>query len=117
GTALPNRSGLSGSRVRAKVVGGAGGLSRVLPAKNYANGVSVRTIVGDILREAGESLSSESSEAILSTALPKWERLRGSASRALVALLDQVGAIWRVQRDGTVLVTVEAFPETTVEHA
>lgn len=117
GTAIPNRSGLSGSRSIVKVVGGAGGLSNTLPARNYANGVSVRTVVGDILREAGETLSASSDEAVLSTSLPKWQRVQGAASRALVAILDEVGAIWRVERDGTVLVTVEAFPETTVDHA
>jgi hypothetical protein len=116
GTAMPNRSGLSGSRSRAMVVGGAGGLSTVLPAKNYANGVSVRTVVGDILRECGESLSSASDEGILGSVLPKWERVRGAASRALVGILDEVGGIWRIERSGAVLVTVEAYPETDVEH-
>jgi len=116
GTALPGRSGRSGSRARAKIVGGAGGLSKTLPAKQYANGVSVRTVVGDILRETGETLSGNSSEPTLGSSLPSWQRVEGPASRALVAILDAVGAIWRLERDGTVLVTVEAYPDTTVEH-
>ncbi len=116
GTALPGRSGRSSSRARVKLVGGAGGLSKVLPAKNYANGTSVRTVVADILREAGETLSVNSNEPTLSSSLAKWQRVEGPASRALVAVLAAVGAIWRVERDGTVLVTVEAYPETTVDH-
>lgn len=116
GTVLPNRGGLSGSRSRAKVAGGAGGLTTTLEARNYSSGVAIAAIVADILREAGETLSGDSDQTILARLLPKWERLEAPASRCLFAVLARVGAIWRMQRDGTVLVTTEQYPEATVPH-
>jgi hypothetical protein len=110
------RSGVHGGRTRARVVGGAGGLSRVLPAKNYAGNVRLEVVLRDILRETGETLSPRAETAILSRQLGKWHRQEGPASHALVALLDAARAIWRVERDGTVWVGAPAWPDATLEH-
>ena len=60
------RSGTYGDRLQAKLVGGAGGLSKVIPTRNYASGiVKVRAVVADILRDAGETLSTDSDQSIL----------------------------------------------------
>jgi hypothetical protein len=112
------RTGNNGSRVRTRVVGGAGGLSTELPAKSYssATGVEVRTLVGDLLREAGETLSATSDQALLSRRLPRWHREHAVASHSLVRILDAVQASWRVLRDGTVWVGPATYPEATVAH-
>lgn len=118
GTSLPGRSGLNGSRMVARVVGGAGGLSTELPAQSYesAAGVRVSAILGHILRATGETLSETSEQAILDKRLPRWHRSAGPASRALVQLADAAGADWRVLADGTVWIGSATWPEQTVEH-
>ncbi len=111
------RSGSFGGRTRARVVGGSGGLSKALPARNYASGVlKLSTVIGDILREAGETLSSTSDASILSAQLPKWHREAGLASHALVQAVDAAGAVWRVLRDGTIWVGAETWPIVSPAH-
>lgn len=115
GTVL--RSGEHGGSVKASVVGGAGGLSKELEAGNYAAGViRVETVVRDILRAAGETLAPDSHASILGRQLTKWQRAAGLASHQLVALLDEVGAIFRVNRAGEVWIGVDSYPEVDPEH-
>lgn len=117
GTVLPGRSGEHGGSVRAAVVGGKGGLSKTIAAQNYANGViRVETIVKDILRAAGETLSASSDAAVLGRQLPKWHREEGVASHALVAVLDAAQASFRVNRAGEVWVGVDTYPVANPEH-
>lgn len=111
GTVL--RSGVHGGRARARVVGGAGGLSKELDAKNYATsaGVQVSAVLADILRGAGETVSDTAETSTLTARLPKWQRTQGLVSHALVALLDNVGSTFRVLRDGSIWVGKTAHPE------
>ncbi len=111
------RSKPFGGRTRFRAVGGKGGLSKVLPARAYATGViKISLVLADILRECGETLSQTSDQEILGTQLPKWHREAGAASHALVQLLDDVGASWRVLRDGTIWVGKDSYPELSVTH-
>jgi len=116
GTVL--RSGLYGGRVGARIVGGAGGISKEIVVKNYAAGAGTKisAVVADILRETGEKLAATSDQSVLGRTLATWERIAGPASHALVNVLDKAGAVWRVLRDGTIWVGVATYPEATVEH-
>jgi hypothetical protein len=112
GTVQPARSGEWGGRTNARVVGGAGGLSTDLEARNYAGGViRVRTVVADILRDSGETLSSESDQQLLDTQIDGWHRAQGAGHAALTQLTAQYGATWRVLRDGTVWIGTDGWPE------
>lgn len=112
GTVLPARAGAFGGRVKIKVVGGAGGLSAELKPRNYAAGVTrVSTVVGDIVRDTGETLSGESDQAILDKQIPAWQRAAGAGKDALTKVLEKVGATWRVLRDGTIWIGVDTWPE------
>lgn len=109
GTVL--RSGTHGGRVQARIVGGKGGLAKELDAQNYANGPTAQTILTDILRGAGETLSSTADASLLSTTFARWQRDADTASECMVALLDALGATWRVLSDGTIWVGVDVYPE------
>lgn len=114
GTVLPSRSGAHAGKTKVKVVGGAGGLQRDLDPRNYAGGVTrVRTVVADILRDAGETLSTESQASVLDAQIPAWQRSKGPGQVALTKLLDRQGATWRTLRDGTIWVGVDGWPEVT----
>lgn len=110
------RSNPLAGRVRARIVGGGGQLSREVEPRNYANSVSVRAVLGDILGD-GERLSPQSDPGVLAITLAKWHRLSGAASHAIVALLEGVGATWRVLNDGTVWIGRETWPEVSPRHA
>jgi hypothetical protein len=111
------RSGVVGGRVRARIVGGAGGLAKLLPAKNYSGGVvRVSTVLADILRDSGEKVASTADKAITGRQLKMWQRHAGQASHALVTLLDAAQASFRVLADGTVWIGVDSYPEADIEH-
>lgn len=115
GTVL--RSGEHGGRVGARIVGGAGGLSRDLPAKNYAGTPTLLSaILGDILRETGETVSPTAEAATLGETFQKWHRLAGPAKHSIQRLVDTAGADWRVLRDGTVWVGAATYPEAKPAH-
>lgn len=110
---IPGRSGRSqGGRTTLRVVGGAGGLDHNLEVRNYGP-TTVKAIVADILRDSGETLSVEADSAILAQRLDSWHRGgdRRSGRNSLNLLLDKFGATWRVLRDGTIWIGVDAWPE------
>lgn len=95
------RAGQARGTTLLRVVGGAGGLRKVLPPKFYTS-TALRTPLQDALREAGERLASSTSSADTSTEPPFWTRLEGSTAEALRQLAQHAGANWRVLADGTV---------------
>lgn len=87
-------------RTRVRVVGGSGGLDRVLDPKHYRQQPAVGLLWQDLLQETGESLSDLSDTGLLSGSLSKWTRTRGQALDLVSELAGKVGAVWRVQADG-----------------
>lgn len=112
GTTLRTRE--DHGRVRVKVVGGKAGLSKELPAKNYAN-TTAGTVLADIMRESGEVLASSSTPALATFVLSNWQRERAKASIALSALATSLGYTWRVLRDGTVWIGELSWPATAAK--
>lgn len=110
---LPGRSGRSqGGRTTLRVVGGAGGLAHSLEVKNYGSGTTtVKSIVADIMRDSGETLSADSDKTILAKRIESWQRVAGPGRMALDRILGKVGATWRILRDGTVWIGVDTWPE------
>lgn len=105
-------SKVEAGRVKSRIVGGGGGLSKELPARSYSNpsgALTLATILTDILREAGETLSSTAETP--GTALTNWVRGVGTAAAALKAVTAKAGLSWRILRDGTLWVGTETWPE------
>lgn len=81
---------------RSRLVAGAGGLDRDLPAVAYRY-PSAGVVAQAIAQETGEVLAATPA---LSTSLPAWERLAGPAHRALDLLASAIGVPWRVRPSG-----------------
>lgn len=83
---------------RVRVVGGAAGWRRTIPAKSYQHdlGVKKSTVIGDAARAVGETVSI-AKDGILGSA---FVRQGGPASR----VLNQVGDIWYVRADGVTVI-------------
>lgn len=114
GTVL--RSQVDDKLIGARITGGNGGLSLQISERYYKGSPTVRAIVEDILRDAGEVLASDSSPTVLSAVLNTWQRAAEPAGEALSRLLASYGASWRVKPDGSVLIVgSETWP--TVEPA
>ena len=92
---------------RGRIVGGAGGLRRPLPALAYLDALR-SDVVRDALAEAGESLSSTAGD--LSAVVARFHRAEGAAARAIDATAAALGYGWRVLGDGTVWLGVETWP-------
>jgi hypothetical protein len=109
------RSGETHGRVEALIVGGAGGLAMELPARYYV-GAPVQTILGDILREAGETLSATSDSAALSAYLQKWSRGAARAGRQIAELLGPLDSSWRVLDDGSIWVGTDTWAAADLDY-
>jgi hypothetical protein len=109
------RSGTSEGLRHLQLVGGAGGLRREVEPRGYQS-VPLRVPLTDILSTAGEALSPNCSSEVLNTQLAHWATLRGTAGNALVHLLNQVEASWRVLTSGHLWVGFEDWPQNTPEH-
>lgn len=119
GTVRPGESGVQVGRTVARVVGGAGGLSRQLSCRHY-RGAAASLVVGDILAEAGETLDSHSDP--LATVLDAWSRPgapdpASTAGAALSTLCTTLGLNWRVLPGGTVWIGVEDDNAVTLTDA
>jgi hypothetical protein len=110
------RSALKGSsRVSGLVIGGAGGLDTALPAKQYV-APKVESVLADIMRPSGETLSATVSSSVTGRTLTTWQRAEGTAQEAISALAEALGMPWRVLLDGTIWIGAETWAEATPEH-
>lgn len=110
------RGGLFAEKASVRMVAGAGGLSKALPATSYFR-VTVRHCIEDILRESGEALSSTSDASLLNAFLERWTRPRGSAADALAVLLDTIpNATFRALDDGKLWFGFDTWPTTNLPY-
>lgn len=96
---------------RLRLVAGAAGMG-IIPGPQGYSDAPASLIVGDILNAAGEKLSSTSMNLSQRMA---WSRLGDqSAGTCLGAIVDELGATWRMLADGTVWIGQESWPAWTV---
>jgi hypothetical protein len=108
GTVPEGASEVYADRVCSRVVGGAAGLQTTVGGKSYREATAT-LIVGDLLRESGETLSSTSDATALGTEFPYWVRLRNPAQRELALLVKRLGVGWRILADGTLWIGSDAW--------
>lgn len=96
-------------------VGGSGDMGAAAKARAY-RGATVRTVLGDLMSDAGESASGAIPGSVLSRQLDRWSITGGrSVGAELVALVDAVleDGAWRMLADGTVWIGEETWPAST----
>lgn len=96
---------------RGRIVGGAGGLRRTLPALAYLDATHA-DIIHDALAETGEAQAVGAGD--LSAAVARWQRVEGAAARAVDATADALGYGWRVLADGAVWIGAETWPDAAL---
>lgn len=113
GTAARAETYLGALQVR--VVAGVNGFEKTVAAKSYQK-ATVKIVLDDILRAAGEARSSTTDAAVLATELVRWtvgEQPAGAALRALLEAAPDASA-WRMLPDGTLWAGAETWPASTV---
>lgn len=103
------QSEVDAGRWKGLLVGGGGGLHRILPASHYYQ-PSVQVVLSDIARDSGEVLDPAISTSVLSTTFPRWARLAGDAHTAVRQLADELGMEWRITRSGGIWIGAETWP-------
>ena len=98
GTVIPTGYVQDGSRYMARIVGGKGKLSTLIPFKNYAGGFSLAYIAREIIAAGGEVAGTVTAPARVSY----YERQNGTVGQCLSALCDAGGLTWWVARDGSI---------------
>jgi len=109
------RGDVSQQSFHCRIVAGANGLAKEVPAKFYT-GVPLRLPLGDILKEVGEKLSVSADEGVLARLLPKWSRTKGPAAHALAELADLGEASWRFMPNGSLWLGREGWLEIDFPH-
>lgn len=102
-------------RVSAQIVGGAGKLAKVLDVKHYRGG-TLGSVVNDLMRETGETLSATTDSQVRSHSVSRWTRPIGKASVTLKQVSDEMKLVWRVLRDGTVWLGNDTWTEAKAVH-
>lgn len=104
--------------VFARLVGGAGGLPKLLDAKSYQN-TTAQNVLNGLLSDCGEQLAPTSDPGILGQAVGRWVRVASPGWKALAVLMDWLNpsGTWRVLPNGQVWVGVDSWPPTTMESA
>lgn len=96
-----------------RIVGGAGGLSNAARPAFYS-AASLGVILGDLLRQAGETLSPTSDTTTLLRRVTMWTTTASPTGTMIARLLEVAapGVTWRVLFDGTVWVGPEAWKDS-----
>lgn len=98
-----------------RVIGGAGGLGKQARIQHYQR-TSVRGVVGDLLRTAGERLSSTASASTLGRGLTAWTQRGQLVGAALTSIVSDRrnagGTAWRVLPDGSIWLGTETWPDS-----
>lgn len=102
------RGAVASGSWRGRLVGGTGGLARVLDAVAL-RGSTLADVLADALRAAGETPSTTSSG--LERVAPLWARIAGPASTAVADVARAAGVSWRMLSDGTVRVGADTWAE------
>jgi hypothetical protein len=114
GTIVPD-SGVFLEASHVSVVGGAGGLSKIISPAAYER-AQLRDPLNAIMNDSGESLSSTVAASITGLQLDKWTLVASTAAQALDELCGIASTLggqpvtWRVLDDGTVWLGVESWP-------
>jgi hypothetical protein len=105
------RAELVNGMVHLRIVGGAGGLAKPAMARHYRNPV-VRHVLADLVRDAGETLSTTCTASTLGQGLDYWTTLGIPTGTLLQALAETAGDAvnWRILFDGTLWMGVETWP-------
>ena len=103
------KSGINDGRVSCLLVGGNGGLWQSVVPKMYDYTIRVSLPLTETLSSAGESLSSLSTQSVISQQLTSWPRTQGRCDEQISLLADQAGAIWRVRQDGTIFFGTDSW--------
>jgi hypothetical protein len=108
------RSGQFQATEYVRLIGGAGGLTKQARIQHYRN-TTVRAVVSDLVRAAGETLSSTAEVATLGLQLLAWTQWAQPVGAALTSIASDRrngGAVaWRVLPDGTIWIGRETWPD------
>lgn len=99
-----------GGKTRATILGGTARLADLIPQRQFQS-VSIRTILQDIARATGHTLSSEIDPDFIKTTLPAWVISTGRATDSLELLLQEINGIWQIKPDGTLWVGPDEYPD------
>jgi hypothetical protein len=99
------RGAVSSASWRGRIVGGRGGLSRVLSAVAL-RGSTLDDVLAGVLRDAGEIGGSA-----LDLVAPLWARIEAPASTLVSDVARAAGLPWRVQADGSVRVEADTWAD------
>lgn len=105
---------IESGRWKGTIVGGRGGLSKVLPAAWYVE-PTVGTLLTAIARESGEVLDPAIPADLLAKRYERWSRMQGETHLALRQIADGLGYEWRITRAGTLWIGPETWPPVTAK--
>ena len=117
GSVVPERTGSFLDSVHVQLIGGKGGMGKVVRPRGYVQpSAYVRDVLNGLASDAGETLSTDIDSALLSTNLAAWTVPQLTTAQALNTLIQFLApaAHWRFLADGKLWIGDETWP--TVAH-
>jgi len=98
-----------------RVEGGSGGMRAVNPSKYYVS-ATVGTVLDDIMSDSGESLADDIDPSVLSQSLVPWTRAMSETRRQVADVAENIGVVWRVNRNGKIWLGDNRYEEPEIEY-
>ena len=110
GTIEPTMSGVYNNVANYRIVAGAGGWGKTVPAKNYHNdlGVKLREVLADLGNACGETVTTSREDRLSVDYLRREDK-------AGLCLLGLIGKNWYVAPNGTTVCDARSTSEITAE--
>lgn len=110
------RAEMVGGLAHVRLVGGRGGMGKTAKKKHY-NNPTARTVITDLARDAGETLSTTVTADVMAMPLQFWTSLSMPVGSVVQALAESLGddIAWRVLFDGTLWMGRETWPMCPAE--
>ena len=109
GYIYPSRSKAAEGRYYCMIVGGNGGLSTSAPPVSFYYQLTRQSILTQLLSTGGEVISPTTSTEDLNELIESWHSSSGTVGSQINEIVDTIGGVWRVAKDGGVFFAVDAF--------
>ena len=107
--------GVSYGRQRLRLVGGRGGLGKVVEGQGFYK-ADLQTVVQYLLGRVGERPAGDSDVGVLARVLDHWHHLRGTAGRGLNEVCAHVGTSWATTAAGEIRIGLPTWSRTSPDH-
>lgn len=109
GYIYPSRSKIAEGRYYCMIVGGNGGLVTAAQATSFNYQLTRQSVLTQMLATGSELISPTTSIDYLNELIESWHSSTGTVASQLSDIVDTIGGVWRVVKDGGIFLGTDEF--------